>query len=154
MSESFSQKELQHFMQAALAEATTASEKNEVPIGAVLVCMKEKKIISAGHNLTESLNDPTAHAEVLAIRKASEIKKNWRLDKTALFITAEPCTMCAGTILQSRISSVIFGCMEPATGAVGSCYDLLSSKNVRVIQGILEEESRNILQNFFKARRQ
>jgi len=113
----------------------------------------KKKIIAADHNRTETLSDPSAHAEVLVIRQLAAVQKNWRLDNAALFVTAEPCTMCAGTILQARIPLVVFGCVEPVSGAVGSCYDLLSSRNIRIIQGVLEDSCKNILQDFFKARR-
>jgi tRNA(adenine34) deaminase len=150
---SFSQDELNSFMSKALDQAALAAQLQEVPIGAVLVSINEKKIIAADHNRTETLSDPSAHAEVLVIRQLAAVQKNWRLDNAALFVTAEPCTMCAGTILQARIPLVVFGCVEPVSGAVGSCYDLLSSRNIRIIQGVLEDSCKNILQDFFKARR-
>ena len=144
----------QQSMREALIQADLARVNNEVPIGAVIIDNSTGNIITAARNETETRQDPSAHAEVLAIQAATKIKNNWRLSECSLIVTAEPCTMCAGIILQSRIPVIVFGCDEPKTGAVGSLYDLLSSNNVRVIRGVLAEECKTILQAFFKSRRQ
>ena len=140
-------------MQAALGRAKLAFEKKEVPIGAALLDTISQRIIASAHNQTEILHDPSAHAEMIAIRAAAEQKKNWRLSDLILFVTAEPCTMCAGCILQARIQTVVFGCKEPNTGAAGSLYDLLSSSGVRVISGVLGVECQTMMSDFFLKRR-
>ena len=150
----FTPEELSSFMTKALEAANKAASENEVPIGCILVDIASKEILSTASNKLEQSNDPTSHAEILAIQSAALNKKNWRLDNAALFVTVEPCTMCVGAIIQARIPLVVFGCIEPKTGAAGSCYDLLTTNGVRVIQGIREEACKNIIQSFFKARRQ
>lgn len=125
----------------------------EVPIGAVIV--KDGKIIASAHNQKESLKDVSAHAEMLAIKKASEVLENWRLEDTELYVTLEPCPMCAWAILQSRIKNVYFGAYDTLYGAFGSKINLkeLSPGATSVTGGILEKECNNIIKEFFKERR-
>lgn len=141
------------FMKEALKEAQKAAAKGEVPIGAVVV--REGKIIGRGHNLRESLNDPTAHAEIIAIKKAARKFKNWRLNGCTLYVTVEPCLMCAGAIVLARLEKVVYGAKDPKAGAVSSLYEVLDDRrlNHRVKEvkgGILEEECAAILKEFFK----
>ncbi len=140
------------FMKEALKEAYTAYEIGEVPVGAVIV--KDGEVIGKGHNLRESLGDPTAHAEILAIREAAKVVGNWRLEGTTLYITLEPCIMCTGAIVLARIKRVVFGAADPKMGAVISKLRIfdIEGLNHRVIYefGILEEESEKILKDFFK----
>jgi tRNA(adenine34) deaminase len=150
---SFSLDQIQFFQQAAIDEAIKAFDQNEVPIGAIIT--NGTDIIGRGFNKTESLKDPTAHAEILAIKDATNNKQNWRLNDCALFVTVEPCTMCAGAIVNSRINTLIFGVSEPRTGAVGSIYNVLDNYcDARVIRGVMEEQCKELLEKFFKARRQ
>jgi tRNA(adenine34) deaminase len=141
-------------MRLALSCANNAFLHNEVPIGAIIT--DGEKIISEGWNQTETLNDSTAHAEIIAIKNASEKLKNWRLNNLHLFVTVEPCTMCAGAILNSRISTLVFGTSEPNTGAAGSIYDVFanSSNPPRIIRDVLQKDCQELMQKFFKARRQ
>ena len=140
------------FMKEALNEAKIAYRKNEVPIGAVVV--KDNEVIGRGHNLRESLKDPTAHAELIAIREASRNIGNWRLENTILYVTLEPCIMCAGAILLSRIPRVIFGAEDKKGGALVSLLHIFDTPglNHKVVYegGVLEEESRRLLKEFFK----
>lgn len=142
-------------MYAALQEAETAFEKNEVPIGAVVVF--QNKIIGRGHNQTELLKDPTAHAEMIAITSASNYLGSKFLDECDLFITVEPCIMCSGAILLSRIKNVYFGTFEPKFGAAGSLFNILDSNKYNhkpnVYSGIYEKESRELLEKYFKSKR-
>lgn len=146
---------LNYWMGEALAEAKKADQLGEVPVGAVVVL--NQQIIARAHNLTEVNKDPTAHAEVLAIRAAAALEKNWRLNEATLFVTVEPCTMCLGAILQARISSIVFGCREPRMGAIGSCYDLTMNeageRKVRVIEQVREVECRELMAGFFAKKR-
>lgn len=143
------------FMRFALAEALKAYKKDEVPVGAIIV--KNGDIISRAHNLRETTPDPTAHAEVLAIREASKRLKNWRLLETTLYVTKEPCPMCASAIVHARIRKVVYGCKDPKGGAVESLYHLLSdtrlNHQVEFLSGVLEEECAEILTEFFRQRR-
>ena len=142
-------------MYAALQEAEFAFEKDEVPIGAVVVF--QNRIIGRGHNQNQMLNDSTAHAEILAITAASNHLKSKVLDECDLYITVEPCIMCAGAILLSRIKNVYFGAFEPKLGASGSQYNLLIENkynhDVKVYSGIYSEESENLLKQFFSKKR-
>jgi tRNA(adenine34) deaminase len=142
-------------MSAALAEAELAAAKGEVPVGAVVACGGE--ILSRAHNLTESLRDASAHAEMLAMRRASEIKKNWRLADCVLCVTLEPCTMCIGAMRLARFSTLIFGAGDSRQGAAGSLYDLSQDERLgalpRVIRGVEEKRCAEILGEFFKKRR-
>ncbi|NOX19614.1 MAG: nucleoside deaminase [Chlorobi bacterium] len=140
------------FMHAALKEAEKAFEKDEVPIGAVVV--HNGKIIGRGHNQTESLNDATAHAEMIAITSASATLGSKFLDECEIFITAEPCLMCSGAIILSRISKIYFGTFEPKFGAAGSVYDVFGNKNgLEIYSGLMADESRNLLHAFFSKMR-
>ncbi|NLX69343.1 MAG: nucleoside deaminase [Clostridiales bacterium] len=142
-------------MEQALEEAQKAYDMGEVPIGAVIV--KDGIIIARGHNLRETYKDPTLHAEMVAIREAAEKLGGWRLSGCELYVTLEPCPMCAGAIIQSRIERVIFGAMDPKGGCAGSLYNLLADSRfnhrAEVVSGVMEEECRRIIQIFFKAKR-
>jgi tRNA(adenine34) deaminase len=142
-------------MFAALQEAELALEEEEVPIGAVVVY--EDKIIGRGHNQSQLLNDATAHAEVLAITAASNYLKSKILDKCEIYISVEPCMMCAGAILLSRIRKVYFAAYEPKLGAAGSLYNLLENNKynhkIDVYSGMYADESKNLMQSFFKTKR-
>ena len=143
------------FMREALAESEKAQAKGQVPIGAVLV--KDGEVIASGHNLKETLQDPTAHAEMIAIREAAGKLRSWRLDDADLYVTIEPCPMCMGAMLQARVRRVIFGAFEPKAGAAGSTVDLSVIRQfnhrIEVIDGVLEEECRRLMQEFFQERR-
>jgi tRNA(adenine34) deaminase len=140
------------FLRAALREAQAGAGKGEVPIGCVLV--KEGRVIGRGHNLMETLRDPTAHAEVLAIGAACQSVDNWRLDGCTLYVTLEPCPMCAGAILNSRIARVVFGARDKRLGALGSTYDILDGNPInRVVEvegPAMEEECLEMLKGFFR----
>ena len=140
-----------YWMQRALSEARKAEDKDEVPIGCVIV--RQSRIISRGHNLRESSQDPSAHAEMLAIRKAARKLGSWRLLDTTLYVTLEPCTMCMGAIILSRIPQVVFGCYDPKGGAAGSVYNLSNNSqlnhSIELIPRIMEQECSEILSNFF-----
>jgi len=145
----------EYFMQQALLEAQKAYAKDEVPVGAVIVMNGE--IIGAGHNCRESDNDPTMHAEIVAIRAASRQLKSWRLSGCDLFVTLEPCPMCAGAIIQSRIDRVVFGAFDPKAGCAGTLYNLLSdtrfNHRAEIVSGVSEEECADLLRRFFKDKR-
>jgi len=140
------------FMEEALLEAQKAFQKKEVPIGAIVV--EADRIIGRGHNLVESIQDPIAHAEILAINSAATAQASWRLNECTLYVTVEPCPMCAGAILLSRISTVVFGASDPRLGACGSVFHVLPSavlnSEVQIISGICEERCKNLLQAFFQ----
>lgn len=140
------------FMQAALKEAAKASSKGEVPIGAVIV--KNNEIIASAHNLVESQNDQTKHAEILAINKACLHLNNWRLSDCSIFVTLEPCPMCISAILLSRIKELYFGSKDPGLGAVGSLFDLTSlnefGHHIKVFPELKKEECSLLLNNFFQ----
>lgn len=140
------------FMKQALKEAKKAYEKDEVPVGAVIV--KDAKIIARAHNLKETKNDTTCHAEILAIKKASKKLQAWRLEDCEMYVTLEPCSMCAGALIQSRIKKVYIGTKDYKTGACGSVLNLLEdytfNHKVEYETGILKEECEEILQDFFK----
>ena len=142
-------------MQLALEEAEAAFLKGEVPIGAVAV--KNGEVIAKAHNLREILKDPTAHAEVLVMRQAAEVLGTWHLNDVTIYVTLEPCPMCAGAMLQARLTQVVFGTMDAKAGAVGSVINILESRQfnhqVQVIAGIMEEECKEILQRFFLTKR-
>ena len=139
------------FMKEALKEANKALIKNEVPIGAVIV--KNDKIIARGHNLRETKMNSLKHAEIIAIDKACKKLKNFRLENCDLYVTLEPCTMCAGAIIQSRIEKVIFGAADERYGAVVSVtnmFDIVSNHKVEFEQGCLKQECSEIISDFFK----
>jgi len=147
--------ETYRFMRAALGEARIAMDEGEIPVGAVIVA--EGKIIGKGHNSTEKLKDPTAHAEILAIREASEFIGEKFLSECDIYITVEPCMMCAGAILLSRIRHVYFGAFEPKFGACGSVFNLIETEKYnhrpKVFSGILAEESEELLKKYFESKR-
>jgi len=138
-------------MEQAFLEAEKAYRKKEVPVGAVIVY--ENRIIGRGHNLIETLQDPTAHAEILAITAAANYLASWRLDNTSLYVTLEPCTMCAGAILNARIPELIFGAPDVAAGACGSAVNILHhsrlNSSVLVVPGILQAKCEAIIKDFF-----
>ena len=139
------------FMKIALNEAKKAYKKNEVPIGAVIV--KDNKVIAKAHNLREKNNLTTSHAEILAIQKANKKLKSWRLDSCVLYVTIEPCPMCAGAIIQSRMKEVVYGALDLKAGAHSSILNLFElpfNHKVKVYSGILEEESAKIISKFFQ----
>ena len=144
-----------NFIDEAKAEAIKAYDKGEIPVGAVIV--KDEVIIGRGYNLKETLNDVTAHAEILAIKEASNKIGDWRLDGAEMYVTLEPCPMCAGAIIQSRIKEVVYGASDPKGGCVGTCTNLfeVSEFNHHPIyrRGILESESSDLLKHFFKKKR-
>lgn len=143
-------------MELAIEEALKALEKAEVPVGAVIVINGE--IISKAHNQRETLPDATAHAEILAIKEACRKIKNWRLEEATIYITKEPCIMCAGAILNARIKRLVYGCDDLKGGAARTLYQLLNdprlNHQVEVISGVMEEECRRLLKDFFKNLRQ
>lgn len=140
------------FMKQALKEAKKAYEKLEVPVGAVIV--KDGKIIARAHNLKETKTDTTKHAEILAIQKASKKLESWRLLDCEMYITLEPCSMCAGAIINSRIKKVYIGALDEKTGAAGSVLNLFEdykfNHKVEVEKGVMQKECENILKDFFK----
>ena len=139
------------YMKMALKEAKKAFKKNEVPIGAIIV--RDNKVIAKTHNLREKTNKTTAHAEILAIEKANKALKSWRLDSCTLYVTVEPCPMCAGAIIQSRIDHVVYGVKDLKAGAHQSVVDLFDkpfNHRVQVTSGIMEEECSEIITKFFK----
>jgi tRNA(adenine34) deaminase len=139
------------YMKLAIKEATKAFNKEEVPIGAVIV--KEGEIIARAHNLKESRQDPTAHAEILAIRQAVAKLGGWRLLDCTLYVTIEPCAMCAGALVESRLERLVFGAAEPKSGAAGSLFNLVNNDRlnhrVEVEKNILADECRGLMQDFF-----
>ena len=144
------------YMQLALEEAEKAGQMGEVPIGAILVA-EDGTILTSAHNRTITMADPTAHAEILALREAALKINNYRLLNTSLYVTVEPCIMCMGAIVHARISSVIFGTEDPKWGAAGSLYNFAGDKRlnhrVAVTRGVYEDECRSLVQEFFRARR-
>lgn len=147
--------EKENFMNEALKEAKKAYKKEEIPVGAVIV--KNGKIISKAHNLKETKKRTTSHAEIIAINKANKKLKNWRLNDCEMYVTLEPCPMCAGAILQSRIKHLVYGASDPKGGAVESVIKMLNNTlwnhKVDVTAGVLEEESAELLKNFFRRKR-
>ena len=143
------------FMAEALKEAEKSANFDEVPVGAVIV--KDGKIIARGHNLRERSNDPTAHAEIMAIRKACKKLKSWRLESCTIYVTIEPCSMCAGTILWTRMQRVVYGANDPKGGALGSSYNLFEVKNinhkVEITRGVLENRCAGLMTSFFRNKR-
>ena len=143
-------------MQAALSLAKVAADKGDVPVGAIVV-NETGEILGTGQNLREQSNDPTAHAEIIAIRQAAEKIGSWRLDNLTLVVTLEPCAMCAGAILQSRIKRLVFGAWDKKAGAVGSVMDVVRDPRAltktEVISGIMEKECSEVLSNFFNTKR-
>ena len=143
------------FMQIALAQAQLARAAGEVPVGAVLVANQE--VIAVGHNQPISQNDPSSHAEMVVLRKAGDVLKNYRLPQTTLYVTLEPCMMCSGAIMHARVSRVVYGAKDPKTGCVHSVLQLFDhaqlNHHTMVEGGVLEEECAQVLKDFFKERR-
>ena len=145
----------QHFMTFAIEQALAAYEADEVPVGAVIV--RGDRIIAAAYNQCEQLRDPTAHAEMIAITQAAESVGDWRLEGCVLYVTLEPCPMCAGAIVQARIPIVVFGAHDPKGGAAGSLFNLLQDPRLnhvaQVVPGVMGLESGNLLTEFFRQKR-
>jgi tRNA(adenine34) deaminase len=145
-----------HFMQQALMEAQQAALENEVPIGAVLIA-QDGSVLAKAHNQTMSLCDPTAHAEILALRVASRAIGNYRLLDTTLYVTIEPCMMCLGALVHARVARIVFGAKEPKWGGAASRYDLVAETGVNhridIQGGVLENECKELMQDFFRAKR-
>ena len=143
------------YMRAALQQAELALSENEVPVGAVIV--RNERIIAAAHNQREQLRDPTAHAEMIAITQAAEAVGGWRLLDCTLYVTLEPCPMCAGAILQARIPNLVYGAADPKAGAVSSLFRLLGDARLNhrteVVPNVLAEDCGRILSDFFSQRR-
>jgi tRNA(adenine34) deaminase len=144
-----------HFMRIALEEAEQAVRENEVPVGAVIV--HQGRLIARAHNQREQLRDPTAHAEMIAITQAAESRQSWRLDNCTLYVTLEPCPMCAGAILQARIPTLVYGATDPKAGAVDSLFRFLDdprlNHRVESIAGVLASPCGDILSRFFLEQR-
>jgi tRNA(adenine34) deaminase len=146
----------ENLMQQAISVAKDAAFHNDVPVGA-LVVNEQGEILGTGHNLREENNDPTAHAEIVAIRNAAAKIGGWRMDELTMIVTLEPCAMCAGAISQSRFKRLVFGAWDEKAGAVGSVWDVIRDQRnlnkVEVVTGILEKECSAILTNFFEGKR-
>ena len=143
------------WMRDALREAENALRHDDVPIGCVIV--RDGAVVAAAHNERELAHDPTAHAEVLALRRAAQALGSWRLDGCMLYVTLEPCAMCAGAIVLARVPTVVYGCTDPKAGAAGSVLDVLGERRLNhrpeVIGGVLAEDCAAPLTAFFRARR-
>ncbi|MGB9680102.1 MAG: nucleoside deaminase [Thermoanaerobacteraceae bacterium] len=140
------------FMEAAILEAKKSLKLGEVPVGAVVV--KDGTIIGRGFNKKETLNDPTAHAEIIAIKEACKATNNWRLDNCSIYVTMEPCPMCAGAIAEAKIKKVYIGALSDKSGAAGTVIDVLNNiqlgNKTEVYFGIREEDCKNLIKDFFK----
>lgn len=145
----------EYWMRQALLLAQQAEHNGEVPVGAVIVL--NDQLIGSGWNQPISQNDPTAHAEIVALRAACLQQQNYRLPNSTMYITLEPCIMCAGAIVHARIERVVFAATEPKTGAAGSCFDIFNTNQlnhrVNCDQGVLAEESSKLLRDFFRSKR-
>ena len=142
-------------MDEALREAQAAAQEGEVPVGAVVV--HDGRVIARGRNRKEQLPDPTAHAEILALREAAKVLGAWRLSGATLYVTLEPCAMCAGAIVQARVARVVFGCRDPKAGATGSLMNLVQdarlNHRVELSEDVQGEQASEMLKQFFRARR-
>lgn len=142
-------------MKMALALAEKAGTQGEVPVGAVVVV--EGEVVGSGHNAREASGDPTAHAEVLALREAAERAGSWRLDGACLYVTLEPCPMCAGALLQARVARLVFGAGDPKAGSCGTLYNLCAdprlNHEVDVVRGVLAEQAARLIGDWFALRR-
>ena len=155
MADADQQQVREHWMRLALDEARAALDHDDVPVGAVII--RDGRVIASRHNERELTGDPTAHAEVLALRDAAHHIGHWRLDDCTLVVTLEPCAMCAGAIVNSRLGTLIYGATDPKAGAAGSCFDLVDSdvlnhRTPRTV-GVLAEDCGQLLRDFFTARR-
>src|SRR5215510_479480 len=144
------------FMRLALREAEAAGAEDEVPIGAIIV--RDGRVIAAAHNQREQLHDPTAHAEMIAITQAAQALGSWRLEDCLLYVTLEPCPMCAGAVVQARLPFVVYGCTDPKAGACDTLYQITNDPRLnhraRVLGGVLVERCSAVLTAFFTAKRQ
>jgi len=145
----------EHFMRLALQQAQRALEDDEVPVGAIIT--HEGRVIGRAHNQRERLKDPTAHAEMIAITQAAEHLRNWRLTGATLYVTLEPCAMCAGALVLGRLDRLVYGATDPKAGACGSVLDIVRhpmlNHRVEVISGVLAQECGDLLRQFFEAKR-
>ena len=150
------EKQDQRFMQAAIDQANIALENDDVPVGAVIVC--ENKIIARGYNQRQQLNDPTAHAEIIALTAAAEHIGHRRLLNCTIYVTLEPCPMCAGALVLARIDRLVFGCDDPKTGACGSLYNIVQDNRLNhrleTTKGVLADDCSKMLQDFFSVKRE
>ena len=147
---------IEKFMKEAIREAKKAEALDEVPIGCVIV--KDNKIIARGHNVRETKNNPIGHAEMIAISKASKKLNSWRLNDCDLYVTIEPCIMCSGAIIQSRIKTIYYGAKDYKGGALGSSINVMDAENINhhpeIVGGVLEKECSSLVSNYFKAKRE
>lgn len=143
------------YMKLALEQAGIAEENGDVPIGAVIV--KDRQIIAKAYNQREQLQDPTAHAEIIALTQAAAALENWHLNGCTMYVTLEPCPMCAGALVLARVDRLVYGCDDPKTGACGSLYDIVRDKRLNhrlvVTSGLLADECSRLLQDFFQKKR-
>ena len=144
-----------YWMKQALIQADKGFKSEEIPVGAVVI--KEDKVIGRAYNQREQLNDPTAHAEIIAITAAANTLGDWRLNGCTLYVTKEPCSMCAGAIINARLDMIVFGCYDEAEGCCGSLYQLCGDPRfktkVSVMGGVMENQSLSLLKEFFNSRR-
>ncbi|MDA8098656.1 MAG: tRNA adenosine(34) deaminase TadA [Nitrospiraceae bacterium] len=142
----------EEFMQLALAEAEKAAVAGETPIGAVVIV--NNRVVASGHNMRETWQDPTAHAEVIVLREAAARMGRWRLPDATLYVTMEPCLMCAGALVLARVGRLVYGCRDQRAGALGSVYDVVRDGRLnhvyRITPGVLEAECRSVVQGFFE----
>lgn len=152
-----STQEDERFMRLALDEARAALATEDVPVGCVLVDDATLEVIGKGRNVREAEQDPSGHAEIVCLRAGARARRRWRLDGTTLYVTLEPCPMCAGALVNARVRRVVFGAPDPRAGAVGTlmdlCRDSRLNHRLEVTSGVLAEESASLLREFFKARR-
>lgn len=145
----------EQYMRSALKQAEIAEQNGDVPIGAVIVC--NNRIIAKAYNQREQLKDPTAHAEIIALTQAAAALDSWRLNDCTIYVTLEPCPMCAGALVLARIDRLVYGCDDPKTGAIKSLYNIVQddrlNHQLEVISGVLTERCSALLQNFFARRR-
>ncbi|MBI4712852.1 MAG: tRNA adenosine(34) deaminase TadA [Planctomycetes bacterium] len=143
------------YMQEALKEAVKALDADEVPIGAVIVL--GNRIIGRAHNQRETLKDPTAHAEIIALTQAAAALDNWRLAGATIYVTLEPCPMCAGALVNARVKTLVYGAKDPKAGACGSLFNIADDKRLNhrleVISGVMEQDCQSVLQEFFRVKR-
>lgn len=144
-----------YWMKQALVQAEKAFKLKEIPVGAIII--KDDKVIGRGYNQREQLNDPTAHAEIIAITAAANTLEEWRLNSCTLYVTKEPCSMCAGAIINARLKMIVFGCYDEEEGCCGSLYQLCGDPRfktmVSVMGGVMESQSLSLIKDFFKNRR-
>ncbi len=145
----------ERFMRLAIQQGEIARENGDIPVGAVIIC--QDRIIGKAYNQREQLNDPTAHAEIIALTQAAEAVGNWRLNGCVIYVTLEPCPMCAGALVLARLDRLIYGCDDPKAGAAGSLYNIVADERLNhrleVTAGVLAEECSSQLQRFFQNRR-